>query len=172
MLRTLTLLMITGLLVACQTQGKSHTPSSWIDLRDKNLVKQNEDYSCGSASLATLLHYQYGVKTDEADVLKRIARENAASLKDLKRVAHSYGFTAESAKLPFTHLRKFTIPVIVHLVHEGQDHFSVLHPPQKDSDLLHLADPSWGNRRFTPQQFQRMWLHGEQTGIVMYVVPR
>lgn len=172
MLRAGMVLLVSSVLLACQPQGNTRNPENWVTLRDKNLVKQNEDYSCGSASLATLLRYQYGIQVSENDVLKRIGREDAASLKDLKRVAGTYGFTAESARIPFEYLQKFTVPVMVHLVHEGQDHFSILHPLHKGSNLLHLADPSWGNRRFTPQQFQKMWLHGSKTGIVMYVVPR
>src|SRR5690348_14751790 len=39
------------------------------ELRDLNVVKQATDYSCGAASLATLLIYYYGEMTSEADIL-------------------------------------------------------------------------------------------------------
>ena len=38
---------------------------SWRELKDKNVVKQNRDYSCGAASLCTLLKYYWGDNVTE-----------------------------------------------------------------------------------------------------------
>lgn len=34
---------------------------SWLELRDENLTRQKYDYSCGAASLSTILTYYYNV---------------------------------------------------------------------------------------------------------------
>ena len=39
---------------------------SWKTLRDAHVVKQDLDYSCGAASLATLLNEFYGQSATEA----------------------------------------------------------------------------------------------------------
>lgn len=43
---------------------------SWKALRDAEVVKQNLDYSCGAASLATLLNGFYGQGVTEEALLK------------------------------------------------------------------------------------------------------
>src|SRR5438128_1698017 len=40
---------------------------SWRDIPFRTVVRQQHDYSCGSAALATLLTYSYGIKTTEVD---------------------------------------------------------------------------------------------------------
>ena len=42
---------------------------SWKTLRDRQIVKQDQDYSCGAASLATLLKGFYGQKLTEEQLL-------------------------------------------------------------------------------------------------------
>ena len=43
--------------------------SSWKALRDRHVVKQQLDYSCGAAALATLLRNYFGEETSERDIL-------------------------------------------------------------------------------------------------------
>jgi uncharacterized protein len=45
---------------------------SWKEFRDQNIVKQDLDYSCGSASIATLLNNYYNQNVTEEQVLKII----------------------------------------------------------------------------------------------------
>src|SRR5690606_32313285 len=40
------------------------------DIPFRTVVRQQFDYSCGSAALATLLHYHYGSPSTEAKVFK------------------------------------------------------------------------------------------------------
>jgi len=46
---------------------------SWKDMRDAKLEKQDEDFSCGSASVATILRSFYGLDVYEKDILTQIA---------------------------------------------------------------------------------------------------
>jgi len=43
---------------------------SWVERRDEGVVKQSLDYSCGAASLATMLTYELGRSTSEQEVLE------------------------------------------------------------------------------------------------------
>src|SRR5579862_6421556 len=45
---------------------------SWRELKDKNVVKQNRDYSCGAASLCTLLKYYWGDNVTEQKILDTV----------------------------------------------------------------------------------------------------
>ena len=83
---------------------------SMKDLRDKNLVKQRFDYSCGAAGLATILRYGFGEKVTEREILaqlfdllseeqKKISRKKGFSLLDLQRVARARGYEAEGFRL-------------------------------------------------------------------------
>ena len=43
---------------------------SMKDLRDRKLVRQRFDYSCGAAALATILRHGFGEAVTERDILK------------------------------------------------------------------------------------------------------
>ena len=67
---------------------------SWKTLRDDRVVKQDLDYSCGAASLATVMKEFYGLEVSEGDILQRMEDDGAASFQDLSDVAWEYGFKA------------------------------------------------------------------------------
>lgn len=129
---------------------------SWKTLRDDRVVKQDLDYSCGAASLATVMKEFYGLEVSEGDILQRMEDDGAASFQDLSDVAWEYGFNANGLALNFAKLQTLKIPVIAYLNHMGDDHFSVIRGISKNG-LVQLADPSWGNRKFTETQFRAMW---------------
>ena len=52
-----------------------HAPVvSMREARFSNLVRQQTDYSCGAAALATILRYAYHLDADETTVIERRAR--------------------------------------------------------------------------------------------------
>ncbi len=133
---------------------------------------QDRDYSCGAAALATLLREFYGVETNEAGVLQRMKKSEAASFADLAAAADTYGFRAVGLQMPLSDLLRLKIPAIVHLVHRGEAHFSVVRGVRSDG-LVALADPSWGNRRLLRHQFTELWdAKGEGEGRVLLIVPK
>ncbi len=130
------------------------------------------DYSCGAAALATLLREFYGVNANEAGVLQRMQKSEAASFADLAAASDTYGFRAVGIRMPLTDLLRLKIPAIVHLVHRGEGHFSVIRGIRADG-LVALADPSWGNRRLLRHQFVELWdAEGEGTGKVLLILPK
>lgn len=129
---------------------------SWKTLRDERVVKQDLDYSCGAASLATIMQEFYGQKISEEDVLMRMEDDDAASFQDLSDVAWEYEYSAKGLALDFEQLKTLKIPVIAYLKHQGDDHFSVIRGIGSDG-MVWLGDPSWGNRKFSAEQFKAMW---------------
>ena len=132
------------------------TSQSWKALRDAKIVKQAQDFSCGAASLATLLNGFYGLTLTEAKILKDMNKTDMmANFDDMARVVNRYGFKAGGMALSYGQLVKLTVPVVVYLQIRGEDHFSVL--KGISATHVHLADPSLGNRIFSKAQFLAMW---------------
>lgn len=133
--------------------------NSWKNIRDNSIEKQDEDYSCGSASLATILHSFYGLNVYEKDILdevEKIADDGTASFSDLEKVVQTLGFKGIGLSLSFEKLKSIKIPAIVYLRYRGDDHFSVIRGISEDGTVW-LGDPSWGNRKFTEHQFKKKW---------------
>lgn len=129
---------------------------SWKSMRDEKIVKQALDFSCGSASLATLLNGQYGESLSENDLLKALDQgEKKASFSDMARVLPTFGYKAQGFASDWSQLSQLRIPVVVYLKYRGQDHFSVIRGI--DSTSVWLADSSFGNRILSRKEFLDMW---------------
>jgi uncharacterized protein len=91
-----------GLLLFASVAGaQDPTPvRSLLEMRQKNVVVQQWDTSCGAAALATLLKYQHGLAVSEKQVAEAMLRKGdplkvkmrgGFSLLDLKRYADARG---------------------------------------------------------------------------------
>ena len=129
---------------------------SWKTLRDARVVKQDLDYSCGAAALATLLNEFYGQSLTEEALLKAMDKGDLrASFDDMRRALPQFGFRAWGFAATYEQLSKLKIPVTVYLKYRKDDHFSVLRGIS--GDAVWLADPSLGNRTYSKAQFLEMW---------------
>jgi predicted double-glycine peptidase len=151
---------------AKETIVKRHTLK---ELRDQYVVKQQLDYSCGAAALATLMVYYYGENTSEKEVLELLSTRLEAmteeerarktrigfSLLDLKVVAQQKGYRAAGFKLTVGQLPQLLAPVIVHVRPFGYYHFAVLRGVA--GDRVYLADPGRGNLRMSIERFLDEW---------------
>nr|VFK41581.1 MAG: hypothetical protein BECKTC1821E_GA0114239_101221 [Candidatus Kentron sp. TC] len=144
-----------ALLVTHSLSG--HVPvKSWKTLRDARIVKQDLDYSCGAASLATILNEFYGQSVTEKELLDAMDKGDLrASFQDMQRALPQFGFKAQGFAASYGQLAKLKLPVVVYLKHRKDDHFSVLRGI--DGDTVWLADPSLGNRTYGKSQFLDMW---------------
>lgn len=134
--------------------------TTWKDIRDSQVTKQDKDYSCGASSLSTILTYFYQTPITETQILEDIAQgkeqdEIMASFQDLANVSKQYGFVGKGIATNYDSLKKIKIPVIVYLDHKRSDHFSVVRAI--DEHNVYLSDSSWGNRTLTRKQFEKMW---------------
>jgi len=154
---------------------------SMKDLRDKDLVKQQLDYSCGAAALATILRYGFGDEVTEREILvdlfdllsedeEGLRRKEGFSLLDLQQVAQARGYKAQGFKLTPEYLPKLGGPVIVFIEPRGYKHFAVLRGVK--GDRIYLADPSRGNIRMPAYRFLDTWLGENGTGIIFVIEPK
>ncbi|HFC7991698.1 TPA: C39 family peptidase [Neisseria meningitidis] len=146
---------------------------SWKERRDFNIVKQDLDFSCGAASVATLLNNLYGQTLTEEEVLKKLDKEQMrASFEDMRRIMPDLGFEAKGYALSFEQLAQLKIPVIVYLKYRKDDHFSVLRGI--DGNTVLLADPSLGHVSMSRAQFLEAWQtrEGNLAGKILAVVPK
>jgi predicted double-glycine peptidase len=154
--------------------------TSFKDLRDRNVVRQAFDYSCGAAALATLLTYGLNDPISEREVVAEILRtldadeetlrkKEGFSLLDMQRVAERRGFRAQGFRIAPDFLDKLQGPVIVFIRPRGYEHFAVLRGVR--GDQVFLADPSLGNVRRPDYAFLDMWLGEDGRGIIFVVEP-
>jgi predicted double-glycine peptidase len=137
---------------------------SMKEMRQRQMVPQTRDYSCGAASLATILRFYYGLQTTELETVigmfkhgnQEDIRKVGFSLFDMKRYANSLKYAAEGYKLAKVEdLQKLTMPVIVLIDTANYKHFVVVR--HADDRYVYVADPSWGNRKIPLDEFKEIW---------------
>lgn len=147
---------------------------SWKDIRDKNIIKQDLDFSCGSASIATLLNGYYNQKITEEDVLKIIDKGDfMASFDDMQRALNQLGFEAKGYAVSLETLQKLKIPVIAYIKHRKNDHFTVV--SGINDRFVRISDPSLGQRTLSIHQFKEMWetrADDHLKGKVLVILPK
>ena len=155
--------------------------TSLLEYRHNNVVIQEWDLSCGAAALTTLLRYQHDLQVTEKEVaLAMINRteyiENPDLLKirqgfsllDLKLYADSTGLVGNGfGGLDFDDLL-FMAPVLVPVNLEGYNHFVVFRGIAANRVLL--ADPAWGNRTMSKEEFLHSWFEIGRLGRVGFTV--
>lgn len=150
-----------------QTLSGSVPLQSWKQLRDARLVKQDKDYSCGAASIATVLSEYFRRPTTEDEVLKLLVdvaqNEGRASFADMEAILPKLGFKGVGLATSWEQLIALKIPVIVYVRQRKEDHFTVI--SGISDDKVKLSDPSLGNRILTRGQFKAMWETRNQPGL-------
>ena len=136
---------------------------SFSEARFLTTVKQQRDFSCGSAAVATLLthHYENPVSESEAFTYMFQAGDQAQirragfSLLDIKRFLESKGYRSDGFRFSLDVLNKIGVPAIVLINDDGYKHFVVI----KGVDETHLliGDPAKGTRYIKRDSFVEMW---------------
>ncbi len=154
---------------------------SLLEMREDRVVVQKWDLSCGAAALATILNYQHGDPVSEREIaIGLMGREeyvtNPAlvqirqgfSLLDLKRYVDARGYEGIGyGKMTLDDLIA-QAPVMVPIDTNGYNHFVVFRGVVGNRVLL--ADPAWGNRTMTVDNFKEKWLDYPEFGHVGFVV--
>jgi len=185
-------------LPALAVQAAPAARLDWLALRDHALERQQLDYSCGAAALATLLQVLLAEPVSEASLLalhyQRVGhpldatagtgvrgRDSASwylSLADLSALAQGFGIDALALTLTPQRLAELRVPAIAYLIDGDQPHFVVLRGTSPDGDRFALADPAWGNRSVRRADFLRQWLQGSAgegptaRGVLLLLRPR
>lgn len=135
------------------------------EARYQTTARQQFDFSCGSAALATLLSHHYGTPVSEREVFEAMyqrgdqakIRAEGFSLLDMKRYLEGRGFAADGFVQPLAQLAGAGLPAIVLIRENGYRHFVVI-KGLRDGRVL-LGDPSAGLRVVTRAHFEEVWVH-------------
>ena len=128
----------------------------------RTTVRQQHDFSCGSAALATLLSYHYNDPTTEETIFKvmweegdqaKIQREGFSML-DMKRYLESRGYSSDGYNAPLDKLAGVGIPAIALIKDNGYNHFVVIKGIQNGN--VAVGDPSRGLRVIPKIEFEKL----------------
>ncbi len=160
---------------------------SWIEFKNENLTRQNYDYSCGSASLSTILKYYYDLNVSEKDILDDVLKQKgfditkkekledgdtSLSFFDLAKFAQKKGFKALGLALDLKSLKKLKAPVILFVKIRKNEHFTIY--KNMDDRYAYLADPSFGNMKIRLSKFKEMFYQRDDLkypGKILAIVP-
>lgn len=141
--------------------------------RFHRIVQQKFDFSCGSAALATLLTYHYGIPVTEEEILREMItygdeariRNAGFSLLDMRSFLARRGLRAEGFRLPLEKLAEAGVPAIALVNTNGYRHFVLLRGISADRILL--ADPALGTRSMPRVRFEESW-----NGVLFVILDR
>lgn len=145
--------------------------TSLKEIRFRSTLRQQYDFSCGSAALATLLTYHYGHAVGEQAVFEQMylhgnqarIRKEGFSMLDMQRFLAARGFQADGFALPLAKLVEARLPAIVLIADRGYQHFVVV-KGAADGRVL-IGDPSRGLRALSVAAFEAIWV-----GRLLFVV--
>ena len=145
--------------------GYSVPAVSLKETKFRATVRQQYDYSCGSAALSTLLTHHYGYPVPEQVVFEEMfqlgdrakIQQEGFSLLDLKLFLEKHGFNADGFEAPLDKLEAVGIPAIVLLKENGYSHFVVV-KGVRDGRVL-IGDPADGTRVMTRNHFESIWVN-------------
>ncbi|WP_445773392.1 C39 family peptidase [Shewanella sp.] len=136
------------------------------------IIEQKTDFSCGAASLASLLKFAY----DRHDINEQkvllgmlehadlsLVKEQGFSLLNMKRYLQSQGLRGRGYKVGEAEMSLLKIPAIVLLNDGGYSHFVVFR--RHDDGEVYLGDPALGNRIMSMDEFKQKW-----NGVVFVVI--
>jgi predicted double-glycine peptidase len=132
-------------------------------IRFQATLRQQYDFSCGSAAVATLLTHHYGLPVSEQFVFEQMfargdqrkIRKQGFSLLDMKRFLAAQGYKADGFRLPLQKLVDAKLPAIVLVSEKGYNHFVVI-KGVADGRIL-IGDPTSGTRSLTRAAFDQIW---------------
>lgn len=136
---------------------------SWRDIPFRTVVRQEHDFSCGSAALATLLTYHYGRRTSEADTFQAMyakgdqakIRKVGFSMLDMKHYLADHGLQSSGYKMTLNEVEQGHAPVIALINVGAYRHFVVIKGVEGDRVLI--GDPALGLKITSRAIFEKMW---------------
>lgn len=139
--------------------------TSLKEAKFKATTRQQYDFSCGSAAVATLLTHHYNYPVTEQKVFEamfalgdqaKIQREGFSML-DMKNYLKTHQFQADGFELPLAKLLASGLPAIVLIAEQGYHHFVVI-KGMRDGRVL-IGDPSSGTRAVPQGHFEAIWVN-------------
>ncbi len=145
-------------------EGISIVPANSLqEQKFSEVVRQQYDFSCGSAALATLLTFHYDHRTDEQTAFgamyaagdKDKITAAGFSLLDMKRYLERIGYQADGYQASLDTLAEAAVPAIVMINHRGYRHFVVIKGIRNGEVLI--GDPALGLKYLSRGEFEATW---------------
>ncbi|MXS86410.1 peptidase C39 [Nitrosomonas sp. HPC101] len=136
---------------------------SFAERRFNTVYRQQYDFSCGSAALASLLTFHFDDTVDEQSVFvdmfqhgnqEKIRREGFSML-DMKRYLERRGYRSDGFKIDLNKLHATGNPAITIINHNGYMHFVII--KGVDEDRVLVGDPAQGVKSMNRSEFEEMW---------------
>ena len=136
---------------------------SMAERKFRSVIRQQYDFSCGSAAVATLLTHHYDDPVSELAVFKAMyeqgdkaqIRAKGFSMLDMKSYLAAQGYRADGFRVPLDKLKSVGVPAIVLTNDGGYSHFVVV-KGVTDRRVL-IGDPAKGLRTLPRKEFKAMW---------------
>ncbi|MDT8878865.1 C39 family peptidase [Halomonas saccharevitans] len=141
-----------------QVEAKSLQEKGW-----DRVIRQEYDFSCGSAAVATLLTYHYQRDTTEAEVFETMIRAGDAekiqrhgfSMLDMKGYLDGRGLNADGFRISLDDFIRIGVPAITMVNTGGYKHFVVV--KGIDADNILVGDPAAGTLVVPREHFENLW---------------
>jgi predicted double-glycine peptidase len=136
---------------------------SIAEQRFKTIYKQKYDFSCGSATLASLLSFHYDDEVSELSVFKDMyehgdkekIKHQGFSLLDMKQYLMRRGYRSNGFKINLEQLSKAKTPAITIINNNGYLHFVII-KGSNSKDVL-VGDPAVGLKSIKIKDFIALW---------------
>ncbi|GIU06675.1 MULTISPECIES: C39 family peptidase [unclassified Shewanella] len=163
-------IMLTGMIPGMGSYSKNI--QSIRERKFEFVVQQRTDFSCGAASLASILKFGYGKTeiTEEHVLLEMlkvsdmdVVQQQGFSLLDMKRYLATQNMRGRGYRVGLKEMQQLKIPAIILLNDGGYSHFVVMR--RFTDNQVYLGDPALGNRILEYDEFTEKW-----NGIVFVVI--
>lgn len=144
--------------------GNYNVPvTSFLERRFKTVYKQQYDFSCGSATLASLLTFHYDDVVDEQSVFvdmyqngdQQKIQQQGFSLLDIKLYLERRGYRSDGFKIKLDQLLAANVPAITIINNNGYLHFVIIKGLNEQEVLV--GDPAVGIKAMPRDEFETMW---------------
>jgi len=137
--------------------------ASMAERKFETVIRQQYDFSCGSAALATLLTHHYNRPTTETDAFTAMwdvgdqnrIRELGFSLLEMKRYLEKADLIADGFILTLDRIQVIGVPGIALIEVNGYRHFVVIKGVTERNVLV--GDPSAGVLSMPRDLFEKRW---------------
>lgn len=145
-------------------RGQLSVPVKSIkEIQFGDVLRQQYDFSCGSAALASLLTYHYEQPSTEQTIFqvmfdngnKELIEEQGFSMLDMKNYLGSIGLRADGFSMELSTIRKIGVPGITLVNFDGYMHFVVIKGINSDSVII--GDPSRGTITMSHEEFNHYY---------------
>lgn len=134
---------------------------SFSEIQFGEVVRQQYDFSCGSAALASLLSHHYNLQFTEEQIFDEMYRfgdkdkieKQGFSMLDMKKFLARRGLVSEGYRMNRDDILTLGIPAIALVNYEGYNHFVVVKGISEDKVLI--GDPSLGMHIIDGESFDK-----------------